>query len=99
MTDSNDEYKRGYRDGYRDGQADANKVIPVPTIPPYPQMPATPPYPYQPDNPNRLNISSRCPVCGVDWSGPMGYVCPRNDCPTKVWCINDAGNGFYPRIN
>lgn len=26
-----------------------------------------------------------CPVCGVGADGkPMGYVCPRNDCPTKA---------------
>jgi hypothetical protein len=26
-----------------------------------------------------------CPVCGLGSDGcPMGYVCPRNDCPTRV---------------
>lgn len=23
-----------------------------------------------------------CARCGIKWDGPMGYVCPRTDCPT-----------------
>lgn len=29
-----------------------------------------------------------CRVCGLGSNGPMGYVCPRIDCPTAVRCTN-----------
>lgn len=28
------------------------------------------------------NGNMGCSVCGMKGSGPMGYVCPRMDCPT-----------------
>ena len=27
-----------------------------------------------------------CSVCGMNFNGPMGYVCPRSDCPSRVTC-------------
>lgn len=29
-----------------------------------------------------------CSVCGMKFEGPMGYVCPRSDCPTAVTCVS-----------
>jgi hypothetical protein len=29
------------------------------------------------------NISPRCLKCGIEFSGPMGYVCPNLDCPIR----------------
>ncbi len=26
---------------------------------------------------------TKCAVCGLDWSGPMGYVCPNSACPIQ----------------
>jgi hypothetical protein len=31
-----------------------------------------------------------CSVCGLKFSGPMGYVCPNNNCPTKVTCTTNT---------
>lgn len=32
-----------------------------------------------------------CPVCGLGADGrAMGYVCPRNDCPTRITCVGAA---------
>lgn len=28
----------------------------------------------------------QCPKCGIIFDGPMGYVCPRADCPSGVTC-------------
>lgn len=29
-------------------------------------------------------VSPGCPVCGIKFDGPMGYVCPRADCPSAI---------------
>ena len=29
-------------------------------------------------------ITTKCPRCGLDFNGPMGYVCPVADCPTGL---------------
>jgi hypothetical protein len=31
-------------------------------------------------------LNYKCRTCGLEWSGTMGYVCSRSDCPmqTKV---------------
>ncbi len=28
--------------------------------------------------------ASKCSKCGLEFSGPMGYCCPRTDCPTGL---------------
>lgn len=28
--------------------------------------------------------SNRCPKCGMEFNGPMGYVCPVPNCPTGL---------------
>lgn len=30
-----------------------------------------------------------CRVCGLGSDGPMGYACPRSDCPSAVRCVGD----------
>ena len=30
-----------------------------------------------------------CQVCGLGSNGPMGYVCPRPDCPSAVRCVSN----------
>lgn len=47
-----------------------------PPPPPLPPMPT----PYLPPN---TYGSSHCPRCGIDWSGPMGYVCYDDKCPMR----------------
>jgi hypothetical protein len=38
----------------------------------------------QPDN----SWSRGCKVCGIGSDGkPMGYVCSRTDCPTRITCL------------
>lgn len=51
------------------------KKIPPPTTPitPWPKSP-------------KDWLYSQCEVCGMHFNGPMGYVCPRSDCPTAVTC-------------
>ena len=39
------------------------------------------PVPFPEPNPFPSDDSSTCPKCGMKWSGVMGYVCPRTDCP------------------
>lgn len=31
-----------------------------------------------------------CRVCGLGSNGPMGYACPRSDCPSAVRCVGDT---------
>lgn len=49
------------------------------TIYPFPNYPA---YPNYPIHPGEWKQQNNCPVCGLDWSGPMGYCCNNKDCPT-----------------
>jgi DNA repair exonuclease SbcCD ATPase subunit len=43
------------------------------------------PHPNVISTPNTYSLG--CYVCGVGADGkPMGYVCNRNDCPTRVTC-------------
>ncbi len=70
-----DDYKKGYRDGYRDAKEDERKItFPIPTYP-YPKIP------------NAADI--RCVTCGISMQGPMGYVCPRHDCPSKAVLLQE----------
>lgn len=39
---------------------------------PWPQLPITP-----------MPILAKCPTCGIDWSKPMGYLCPNDACPMQ----------------
>lgn len=66
-----DDYKRGYREGYQDGMEYARKLY-GPVFPAGQELP---------------NVSyTGCKVCGMEFGKPMGYVCPRYECPTKVSC-------------
>ena len=58
---------------------------PVPVTPYTPIVPTPfqPSYPY-PNNPIGSEWSYHCPVCGIDMSGPMGYVCGNMKCPYGV---------------
>lgn len=29
-----------------------------------------------------------CAVCGILFEGPMGYACPRSDCPAAVRAVS-----------
>lgn len=67
------------------------KVKVVETLYVYPNYPKNPVFqmPTSPDigppyNPHVVPSSwkNNCPVCGIDWSGPMGYCCNNKDCPT-----------------
>lgn len=49
------------------------------TVYTFPNYPVTPNYPIYPGEWKQQN---NCPVCGLDWSGPMGYCCNNKDCPT-----------------
>lgn len=49
------------------------------TVYTFPNYPVTPNYPIYPGEWKQQN---NCPVCGIDWSGPMGYCCNNADCPT-----------------
>jgi hypothetical protein len=47
------------------------------------------------ENPNEWKVRDEpldpaCKVCTIEWSGTMGYVCTRSDCPmqTIVTCGN-----------
>ena len=66
--------KEGYFEGYKDGLRDAvanNPVYPV--------------YPSQPYPPNDIIKRTICPMCGLDLSKPMSYVCTQYtqyNCPT-----------------
>lgn len=80
---SND-WKDGYREGYQDGLKDGKKSQDINK-----NNPITIPYPYEPNKPigNTAPITYvhayRCPECGLDFSKPMGYVCPNMKCPTQ----------------
>lgn len=37
--------------------------------------------------PSTVTWPSACSVCGLKWDGPMGYCCPRADCPSSVRCL------------
>ena len=54
---------------------------------PFSPMPSTPypdtlPRPYT--IPTPYWESKKCPKCGINLDGPMGYVCPNNPCPTGL---------------
>ena len=51
----------------------------------YGPIPSTQTYPI-PYN----GLPGMCSVCGIKCDGPMGYVCPRGDCPTQVKCVSQV---------
>lgn len=36
------------------------------------------------ESPRYSAPSNRCPQCGIEFTGSMGYVCPVPDCPTGL---------------
>lgn len=32
---------------------------------------------------DKEELPNRCPTCNIDFSGTMGYVCTRTDCPMQ----------------
>lgn len=77
----NDEYLKGYREGFKDGFETGRKEarLPDPARPIWDQ-----PSPLFPQAP--MQYEPRCPVCGMRWDKPMGYVCNNSSCPSKVTC-------------
>ena len=64
-----EDYKKGYRDGFNDGFKTGNK------------LPKEWEKVWSDPNP----ILRTCHRCGMEWgSGPMGYSCPRADCPIQI---------------
>ncbi len=43
----------------------------------FPEIPIEP-------QPTKYYYSTRCSVCGMDFSGVIGYSCGNGDCPNKV---------------
>ena len=44
------------------------------------------PSPYKPppsDHDSIYFALTTCSKCGMKWNGPMGYVCPSQDCPVQ----------------
>lgn len=38
-------------------------------------------------NNDNFSVNRGCRVCGIGSKGePLGYVCPRTDCPTRITC-------------
>jgi hypothetical protein len=69
------------------------KPKPQPYIPPITPNPWTPPPmpwapPWTPNVPKPYDTTlPKCVACGIVFSGPVGYVCTRSDCPSgKVTC-------------
>jgi hypothetical protein len=72
-----DEYKKGYREGFDDGFKSAERLLSRGVMP-------GPAQPFSGDY-------CGCQVCGMSWKdGPMGYVCSRSDCPTRVTCRTEV---------
>jgi len=65
-----EEYKKAYREGFQDGYAASQRNM---LFPPLTTRSA-------PGN------TAMCPVCFMNWSQPMAYVCPVPNCPGKVTC-------------
>lgn len=40
--------------------------------------------PFIPYEPEPRRASTRCPRCGMEWSGIMGYVCGSTSCPMQA---------------
>jgi hypothetical protein len=66
------DYRDGYKDGFKDGYEEGKRHAPV-VAPPisFPPVLGNPP--------------SGCTVCGRNYNRIDMYVCPRSDCPTKIW--------------
>lgn len=63
-----------YEAGYNQAKKDADQFQPVEQY-------------WNPRTVKNLDMNKGCPVCGIGADGKSyGYVCQRNDCPTKVTC-------------
>lgn len=82
MTDET--YKRGYRDGFEDGYRLAQTKLPKPG--------------HTPNVLPELDERPRCRVCGLTFDGPMGYVCPNDRCPSRVWYGSQTPTYTYGMI-
>lgn len=49
------------------------------------------------ENPNewmiRTEPESKCSVCNIEYSGTMGYVCSRSDCPMRTNVTSASTSG------
>jgi hypothetical protein len=82
---SNEDYKKGYADGFQAGFELAKKQ-PVDIVNPNPLSPNI----WRNNPPG--SPSYGCAVCGLSYKdGAMGYVCPRTDCPSRVYCGTEVG--------
>jgi len=58
-----------YKQGYRDGFKDGMEAAKNQTL--LPTNYSLPPV-------------KRCPVCGIDYTTPMSYVCYNQNCPSNI---------------
>ncbi|BAK66871.1 hypothetical protein SLG_21960 [Sphingobium sp. SYK-6] len=50
--------------------------------------------PFMPSIPPGWQPEYQCSVCKMKFSGAMGYVCPRGNCPSRVTALaNHKGSG------
>lgn len=61
-------------------------VLPLTPYSPYAPYPVPTPYMPMP----MFEVTMFCEVCKMSSTGPAGYVCGRNDCPTKATCYTSA---------
>lgn len=66
-------YSQGFSDGYEKAKRDFTDTKPYSPPELWPEI-------------NTVNPKPGCRVCGIKWDKPMGYVCPRSDCPSKITC-------------
>lgn len=71
-----EDYRKGYKDGFDDGYERGRKDAQLHPTFPIPDIWGQPKMQYEP----------RCPVCGMRWDKPMGYVCMNDKCPSKATC-------------
>ena len=60
-------YQKGYGEGFSAGYVKAMEIGTNPSPVPFNPVQTTP---------------NSCRACGLKLDGPMGYHCPRHDCPT-----------------
>lgn len=78
-------YEVGYNQGKQEANSGYNQLIKdVDEL--KSTLPITEKY-WNPRTFKPIDINKGCPVCGIGADGkPYGYVCTRNDCPTRVTC-------------
>ena len=70
---TNDEWKKAYSEGFKDGYEEGKKSNWIGWGSPPPPGNITP---------TQLSAKKTCPVCGIELTSPMGYVCGNENCPT-----------------